>query len=175
MATAPQTWNVLTSIQATIQNEVKVGGVSPYTPFIPGDATAYGATNAIYVGVPKDFKPLYTAQCWVVPPTHQKIYRRANGGPVFEEDRIQITHLFLAKTGYYAQMQACVNATDALTPVLLKHCDTTWGATVYASWILEDAGVSRYYYTNDAGEDWLAWGTTLVITQRYVIPGGFVA
>lgn len=173
MASAPQTWNILTKIRDTIQAEVLVGGVSPFTAFTAADATAYGATNAIYIGPPKDQKPIYATECWIIPPKPDNPYRRALGGKIWQEQHIKIVTLSKYTTAYFTVMQTHINTVDALVPVLLRHCDSTWGSTCAAAKPVE--GTGGYGYLNSLGEDWLQWQIDLWIKQEFNIAGGIVA
>src|SRR5690242_17491965 len=114
MAAQPQTWTMLQGLQTTIQNEVLVSSASPFslfdtTPDVgnPGqvsDATRFGTnpngaiTNAIYLGVPKDWQMKYPAQCHIIPPKEDGglSARHALGGKVWLEQDITVRFLFRA-------------------------------------------------------------------------------
>lgn len=179
MATAPQTWTILTNLQSIIQGEVLVGGVCPYSTFSAADAATYGTANAIYIGSPKDMKPaVYPQQCWIIPPKPEKIYHRsgmgATGSVVYQEQHIEVVHLFDYQASYYTALQSCVNATDALVPVLMRHVDTGLGPTVKAATI-QQAANNEYFFLDMAGRSFICWHCTLWVEQVWTIAGGVVS
>lgn len=178
MASAPQTWTILTNVQSIIQAEVLVSSASPYTAFSTADAATYGATNAIYIGTPKDVKnTAYPNQCWIIPPKPEDIYHYtgmgATGGLIYQDQEIEILHLFDYQSNGYAAIQACINATDALVPVLMRHVDTGYGPTVKTATLKRNSG--EYGFYDAAGRVFFSWHATLHVKQYWGIAGGVVS
>lgn len=188
MASAPQTFNVLMGIQWRIQNEVKVGGLSPFTawnhaasisnPGSESDFTRYSTnpngtiTNAIYAGFPKDFTTSYPVQCAIIP-NDDKVYWRANPR-VYDEMNFYIRCWFYYKDDWYGVMQTALAVRDQLQTVIMQHAELTTVAEVEAAKQMNSAkglGVG-FFFDEMLGNDWLCYATTWWHRQQWNVPSG---
>jgi len=170
MASAPQTWKSLQAAQWIIQNEVLVGGVTPFSLFgtigngnNPGnvsDQVRFGTnpfgsvTSAIYIGVPKDWQTLYGSQCHLVP-SNEVEYRRGAGGKIWLEQYTHTRIYMKADVDYYATMQTLINAVDVAHTILMRHAEDPNAEDVL-------------------GLGWLGWQGVWYRKQEYFIAGGIV-
>lgn len=177
MAIAPQTWKMLQGFQNTIQREVLVGGVSPFTAFSAADQVTYGAnpngtiTNAIYLGVPIDLTTSYPYQCWITP-TDETVKWRTNPR-VDDWIDVYLCVLGLYKTNRYATFQQMIAIRDAVHPVIAAHAEQPNAPMVSAAtW--GPPGQTRnqgFFFSEWIGRDWLCWGATRKMRQEWNVSG----
>src|SRR5579872_298823 len=170
MPVAPQSWAVLQAIQYRIWNEVKVGGVSPFTPFIPGDQAKYGGNpqgtiaNAVYIGVPKDWNITYTRQCHVIPFMREDVSWRALGGKVWDDADVYVRYCFnRVKVDWYQTEQDLINARDATYVTFAQHAELPFTPIVRAVKPMQVRQVPAYHHDEVIGRDWDCWGFLLHI------------
>lgn len=190
MAISPQTFKALQGIQWRIQNEVKVGGVSPFAiwnaagssanPGGVSDATRYGTNpngtiaNAIYIGFPKDFTTSYSVQCAIIP-NDDLVYWRSNPR-VFDELNVYLRCWFYYKDDWYGMIQAAFAVRDALQTVILQHAMQPTVAEVVAAKEKNTAkGLpTGYFFDEILGNDWYCYATTWWHRQEWSVPPGAI-
>ncbi len=181
MPSQPQTFNDLQAWQLTVQNEVLIGGTSPFPLLSSADATLYGATatpgtdRAIFLGVPKDTTTNYPYQCWMTP-IGEKVYRKALGGIIFDEIEVYILVRGNWTTNGYAVQKQIWAIRDALHPIIAKHAEQPGATEVYAArWDPSGKGGPQGFFMDPGlGLEWYCWGTTRWIRRQWSVSGGVV-
>lgn len=182
MPTAPQTWAVLQAIQYRIWNEVKVGGVSPFSTFSAADQTAFGTnpegtvTTAVYIGVPKDWDVSeYPKQCHIIPPMQENVYWRGLGGKVWDEQSIYVRVCVSRHDNWYQAQQDIINARDAMYTVFSKHAELPFTPIVRATKAMQPRQIPAYHHDQAIGVDWDCWGFLLWLNQEWFVSAGVQA
>jgi len=165
---------MLKAWQATVQNEVLVGGVSPFSTFTNADAALYGATGnpgdaAIYIGFPpKDIKTIYTTQCWIMPLSESVRWR--NNPHVFDESNVYCLVLGYYVANYYSVTQNMVSIRDVFHTVIGAHAEQPNDTLVTAAkWGSVSGHANGFFMTEEIGRDWLCWGATRWMRQQWSV------
>ena len=191
MPSAPNTVAVLQAIQYRIQQEVLVGGVSPFTLFSTtpsssnngqSDAVRYGTNpngncaNAIYIGVPKDWpsQRLYPRMCHVIPPPTRDVQRHALGGKVWDWAEVYIRFLFSRKDDWYQTQLDLIAAADVMYGVLTRHAELPGANTVQATTPMKSGQLPAYHHDGMIGEEYDCWGFLWRVKQEWTVSGGIV-
>lgn len=190
MPFAPQSWTVLQAIQSRIQQEVLVGGVSPFSlfntapnasnPTGESDAVRYGTNpngncaNAIFIGVPKDWPSpkLYPKMCHIIPPYHRMSSRHAFGGKTWDWSHIYIRFVFDRTLDWYQAQQDILAAADAAYTVFATHAEMPNASGVQASILDAPGQIPAYHHDEAIGAAYECWGFVWRLKQEWTVSGG---
>jgi hypothetical protein len=178
MSYTPTTFADLAAWQLTVQNEVQIGGSSPFPLMTANDAALYGATLtfgtdvAIFIGVPKDLKTLYPYQCWLTP-LSENVYRKTLGGYVFDEIEVAIVVAGNWTTNAYAVQKQIYAIRDVFETVIAKHAEQPNAAEVVgAKWGASgSSGSHGFYMLEEIGYGWYCWRTTRWMRRQWIVQG----
>lgn len=192
MPFAPNTTAVLQAIQYRVQQEVLVNSASPFTAFSTAantgnpsgvsDATRYGTnpngtiTNAIFIGVPKDWPSLrlYPRMCHVIPPPMRDVERHALGGKVWDWSQVYIRFIFQRKDDWYQNQLDLIAAADVMYGVLTRHAELPGASTVQATTPMKSGQLPAYHHEEMVGEEYDCWGFLWRVKQEWTVSGGIV-
>ena len=174
--TTPATLSLLRAMQTLILTNVLIGGTSPFAALSSADATRYGATNAIYIGEPKDFRDGYLPQCHLVAEEEAVMLVGAQGR-ASDELQIRLT-VVVDFTDWWAAEQSILALRDTIWPVLMAHL--RGGAGTGTSFVALDLAEATLQHQNGfatmqvAGVWYRTWTCHLLARQVWAASGGLV-
>lgn len=182
MPSQPHTWTVAQAVQTAVQGLTVVDfrhpvAASPFATFSASDAATYGATNAIYIGMPKELLTQYDRQCHIISCANEHVTWRTlgsgsagSGGKVWDEVVFYIRFLYLRQSNWYQTEQDLIAARDAMYPqILMTHTQLPGAAGVQAAHNDSQVGgfpIGHHYVEFD-GQSWACWGFGWWIKQEW--------
>ncbi|MBF6591000.1 MAG: hypothetical protein IVW57_10800 [Ktedonobacterales bacterium] len=169
----PDTLGALRAMQAILLSECLVGGVSPFAALSAADASRYGVANAIFLGLPKDFKDAYLPQCCLwLPQGSEAVALEGYAGRANAEFEARVRVFVDLRTDWYAAEQQILAIRDVLWSALLRH--ERLGGTVATVSASEARAGRGLCYEQVAGVEYRCYEALWLVRQQWSLTGGRV-